>query len=119
MADALNQITNALKSGKKEVFVKRYSKFLLSILAIGKLKEYIEDYRIEGNTLRISINKLNKCGAIKPRYLVKSDEIEEYISRYLPSKYLGTIVISTSKGLMTHQTAIEKKIGGSLIAYFY
>ena len=51
--------------------------------------------------------------------MVTVPEIDKYIKRYLPSKDLGIIIISTSQGLMTHQTAIEKNIGGSLLAYFY
>jgi ribosomal protein S8 len=32
---------------------------------------------------------------------------------------MGFVIISTNQGLMTHQTAEEKNIGGSVIAYFY
>ena len=59
------------------------------------------------------------CKAIKPRYMVSVSEIEKYEKRYLPAKNFGIIIISTSQGLMTHQTAIDKNIGGSLIAYIY
>lgn len=119
VADALNQIMNAKNAGKRELELKRYSKLLLSILAIAKLKNYIKDYKAEGNSLRITFGKLNACHAIKPRYMVQVSDIERYARRYLPAKNLGIVIISTSKGLMTHLTAIEKNIGGSLIAYFY
>jgi small subunit ribosomal protein S8 len=45
--------------------------------------------------------------------------IERYRRRYLPSRNFGTLVLSTNKGLMTHEEAVEEKIGGCLIAYFY
>ena len=51
--------------------------------------------------------------------MVSKDEIEKYVKRYLPARNIGIIIISTSEGLMTHTTAIEKKLGGSLIAYIY
>jgi len=47
------------------------------------------------------------------------DEIEKYRRRYLPARNMGTIVISTSKGLMTHEEAVQEGFGGSLIAFFY
>ena len=119
VADGLNVIMNAKKAGKKEVQIGIYSKPLLSVLAIGKLKGYIKNYKAEGTNLHIEIGKLNKCKATKPRYMVQVDEIEKYVRRYLPAKNIGIIIISTSQGLMTHQTALEKNLGGSLIAYMF
>ena len=119
VADGLNEIMNAKKASKNSVILKRYSKVLLGILAIGKLKGYIKNYKIEGKELVVEFDKLNSCKAIKPRYVVKTKTIDKYIRRYLPARGIGTIIISTSKGLMTHQTALEKNIGGSVIAYFY
>lgn len=119
VADTLNQIMNAQRARKSELEVKRFSKLLLSVLAVAKLRGYIESYTIEGTKLKIKIGKLNGCNAIKPRFMVKSDEIEKYLLRYLPAKNLGVLIVSTSQGLMTHQTAMDKNIGGSLIAYFY
>lgn len=119
VADGLNVIMNAKKAGKKEVHIEMHSKLLLSVLAIGKLKGYIKNYKTEGTKLHVEIGKLNSCKAIKPRYMVQVDEIEKYITRYLPAKNIGTLIISTSQGLMTHQTALDKNLGGSLIAYMY
>ena len=119
VSDTLNMMLNAKKSGKKIVETKHYSKLLLSVLAIAKLKGYAKDYKVENNVLKIEIGNIHRVKAIKPRFVVTVPEIEKYVKRYLPAKNIGTIVISTSKGLMTHHTAIEKKIGGSLIAYFY
>jgi ribosomal protein S8 len=120
VSDTLNQIMNAKKSGKHSVTVKRHSKFLISVLAIGKLKGYIQNYTVTGKSLEIELgSKLNACKAIKPRYMVKADQIMKYARRYLPSRDMGIVVISSSAGLMTHHTALEQKKGGSVIAYFY
>lgn len=120
VADTLNQIMNAKRAGHRKVTVARHSKFLMTILSIGKLKGYIKEFRINGKNVDIEFgDNLNACLAVKPRYLVKSDEIMKFVRRYLPSRHMGLVVISTSKGLMTHHTAIEKRIGGSVIAYFY
>ncbi|MBI5804210.1 30S ribosomal protein S8 [Candidatus Pacearchaeota archaeon] len=119
VADALNKIMNSKRAGKKEVEIQVHSKLLTSILAIAKLKGYVESYKTEGTKLNVKIGKLNACNAIKPRFMVSTDEIEKYIKRFLPAKNIGVLIISTSRGLITHQTAFEKNIGGSLIAYFY
>lgn len=119
IADALNKMLNASRAGKTTLSARRHSKLLLSVLAIAKLKGYVKNYRVENNVLNIEIGKLNFCQTIKPRFVVKVDEIDKYAKRYLPAKDMGIIIISTSQGLMTHHTAEEKNIGGSLIAYFY
>lgn len=119
VADALNKIMNAKRAGKEALEIAHRSRLLISVLALAKLKNYIKDYKITGNILRIEIGKLNECNAIKPRFSITVEEIEKYEKRYLPAKDIGILIISTSKGLLTNQTAKEKGIGGSLIAYMY
>ena len=119
ISDALNKLMNAKRAGKNSITVSYHSKLLSSVLAVAKLKGYIKSYKVEQGKMTIEIGKLNFCRAIKPRYAVTVAEIENYEKRYLPAKNFGTIIVSTSEGLMTHQTAQEKNRGGSLMAYFY
>lgn len=120
VADALNQIMNAKRAGKSVVVLGRHSKLLLSVLAVGKLRRYIRSYTLNGRKLEIEIGEaFNACNAVKPRYLVRADEIMKYVRRYLPARDMGVLIVSTNLGLVTHHTAIEKNIGGSIIAYFY
>ena len=118
VSDCLNMIMNAKKARKNQLEVNRYSKFLIKVLDIAKKSRYL-DYNIEENKLSIKIKELNECRAIKPRFNATLDEIEKYMRRFLPARNFGIIIISTSKGLMTHKEAYDKNIGGSLIAYFY
>ena len=119
ISDTLNQIMNAKRAGKNSIVMGKHSKLLLSVLALAKLKGYIKTYKVTGTTLAIDFEKLNGCNSIKPRFFVKSDGYEKYIKRFLPEKDFVVLIISTSQGLMTHQTAEEKNIGGCLLAYFY
>ena len=119
LADALNQMMNAKKARKTSVTVKVHSKLLLSVLALAKLKGYVKSYSQTLEGFKIEFGKLNGCNAIKPRFVVNSEDYDKYNKRYLPAKDLGIIIVSTSQGLMVHQTASEKKIGGSLLAYFF
>ena len=119
ISDGLNQIMNAKVAGQINVTLRNHSKFLQNILAIGKLKGYISEYSVTPKGLFVEFKTLHKCKAVNPRYVVKVKDIDKYMRRYLPARGMGILVISTSNGLITHQTAIDKKIGGSIIAYFY
>ncbi len=118
ISDALNGIMNAKKAGKTQLTIKRTSKLLVKVLEIMKQFNYIE-YESENSRITVIIKELNECRAVKPRYAVANGSIEKYVRRFLPARNFGYVIISTSKGLMTHQDAQENKIGGSIIAYFY
>lgn len=121
VSDALNQMMNAVRAGRTVVTLSRHSRLLLSILAIAKLKGYVKSYKVaeDKHSITIEIEKLNGCNAIKPKFLIHSDDIDKHVLRYLPARHIGILIISTSQGLMTHHTAQEKNLGGSLIAYMY
>ncbi len=118
VANGLNQIMNAKRVEKNELVIARSSKLLIGLFEMMKEKGYI-NFEKEGNSVRVQILDLTECRAVKPRFFVKVDEIDRYLRRYLPSRNFGTLVVSTSKGLMTQQEAIENKLGGALIAYFF
>ena len=121
VADALNMLKNARKAKKEIVKLNKISNLLIEILKIMKQKGAIKRYKIDAKekTLEVHIGDLKECNAIKPRFSVSKEQIEKYRRRYLPARNLGTVIISTNKGLITHEEANEEKIGGCLIAYFY
>lgn len=121
ISSKLNQIMNAKKVGKEEVIVIPISKLFIDILKIMKKQGYI-DFKIEKDKFDkaiIKILKLNECKAIKPRFYVKKQKYDKFIKRFLPARDFGILIISTNKGLLTHKEAIEKGVGGSLIAYCF
>ncbi len=120
VADGLNQIMNAKRIGKTSLTIKRYSKVLLNLFEIMKSKGHIEyDVNEEEKTVTVIIIKVNSCKAVKPRYPVNVSTIDKYLRRFLPSRNLGSLIISTNKGLLDHKEAVKNNIGGSVIAYFY
>lgn len=121
VADALNVIKNAKKARKEVVKIKIISNLLIEVLKIMKQKNAIKKYKINSKekSIEITIGELSECKAIKPRFSVDKTQIEKYRRRYLPARNLGTVIVSTNKGLMTHEEAQEEKTGGCLIAYFY
>jgi len=121
VADALNMIKNAKRAGRESVEITRISNLLIEILKIMKQKEAIKRYKIDSKerNIEVALGDFLECRAIKPRFTVDNSQIERYRRRYLPARNVGTMIISTNQGLMTHEEAIEKQIGGILIAYFY
>ena len=121
VADALNMIRNAHKAKKEIIKINRISNLLIEVLKIMKQKGAIKKYKIDGKekSVEINIGDLMDCRAIKPRFSCDVSQIEKYRRRFLPARNLGTMILSTNKGLLTHEEAQEENIGGSLIAYFY
>lgn len=121
VADGLNMLRNAQKAGKENVEIKMISNVLIEVLKIMKQQGAIKKYKIDAKekSLSVTLGDLNECKSVKPRFTCSVDQIEKYRRRYLPAREIGTLVISTNKGLMTHKEALEENIGGCLIAYFW
>lgn len=124
LANALSTILNHEKIGKKECILKPISKTIKVILTLMKENGYIGDFEEikdnKGNLLKINLlNRINKCGAIKPRYAVKKNVYEKFEKRFLPAKDVGILLVSTSSGIMTHYDSKKKKLGGKLLSYCY
>ena len=123
VADGLSAIRNAIRHGKKEVKIKGISKLLINIIEIMKKEGYVRDYEIiseeKGGEMRVILgDKINECRAILPRFFFKKDGYLDIEKQYLPAVGMGIIIVSTSKGVMTHEEA-RGKYGGALLAYVY
>ena len=80
--------------------------------------EYIDDGR--GGKFRIQLlGRINRAAPIRPRFNVKKDEFDEWEKLYLPSRDIGILIVTTSKGVMSHREAKKLGIGGKLIGYVY
>ncbi|MFC1769129.1 30S ribosomal protein S8 [Nanoarchaeota archaeon] len=124
LAAAMSKIEMAEKLGNATCKIYPSSKIIKNILTLMKDKGYIGEYKesseSKGGLLSINLlGKLNKCGAIKPRFAVKKEEFEKFEKRFLPAKGFGFLVVSTPSGFLTHEEAKKKNFGGKLIAYFY
>jgi small subunit ribosomal protein S8 len=124
LSAALSKIRNAERVGKKECSIKPVSKVIKRILDIMNQHSYIGKYDNvddgRGGMINVHlIGNINKCGTIKPRFSTQIGDFEKWEKRYLPAKDFGVLVVSTSKGMMTHSDAKKMNIGGKLIAYIY
>lgn len=124
LANLLSNVLNAEKIGKRNTCSKPSSKLIKNVLDIMQKNNYIGSYEIiedgKGNIVKVNlIGKINKCGVLTPRFPVKKDGFKKYEKRYLPAKGFGFMIVSTSKGIMTHVEAQELGLGGRLISYCY
>ena len=124
LANVFSNIINCEKIGKGEVTIKPASKLIKQILTLLQDKRYVgatEEIKDgKGNMLNIKLlGAINNCGVIKPRYAVQLDNYTKYEKRYLPAKGFGILIVSTTKGIMDHESAKEQKLGGRLVAYCY
>jgi small subunit ribosomal protein S8 len=124
LANMLSKIMNAENLSKRSCLIKPVSTIIKNVLKIMQENQYIGEYKeIEdgrGNYIKVNLlGKINKCGAIKPRYSINKNEFVKFEKRYLIAKDFGIIIISTPLGIMTHNEAKEKKTGGRLLAYCY
>ena len=124
LSNLMSNINNAEKIGKAELTVKPSSKIILQVLKLMKDNGYIGSFEeiktSRGSHVKVNlINQINKCGSIKPRFSVKKDDYEKYEKSFLLAKGFGILIVSTTKGIMTHTESKGKGLGGKLLAYCY
>lgn len=124
LANGLTTIMNNEMRRKRECVINTASKLLGRVLRVMQLNGYIGEFEFidDGRSGKFRVQllgRINKCGAIKPRTPVSFKEIENWEKRFLPSRDIGVIVVSTSKGVLSHRETKEGKIGGRLLAFVY
>jgi len=124
LANGLTTIVNNEMRNKRECLVSPASKLLGRVLRVMQLNGYIGEFEFidDGRSGKFKVQllgRINKCGAIRPRFPVRVDEFEEWEKRFLPSREVGVLVVSTPKAVLSHKEAKEKHIGGRLLAFAY
>ena len=121
IADLITRIRNAIMVNKNEISVPA-SKLKLAILEGLKRTKFITDYSVvevtPRNSIRVVINEINEAPRIneitkvsKPgrRVYAGVDELPKVKSGR------GTVLISTSKGIMTGDEAKQARLGGEIL----
>ncbi len=121
--EAMTVIRNAERAGKKECNTTA-SELIKDVLLVMQKNGYIGNFEMvdDKKTGRFKIDlimKINDCGVVSPRKSITSKGIEKIEIDYLPAKDFGTLILTTSKGIIDHKEAKTKGVGGKLLAFVY
>lgn len=121
IADALTRIRNA-NMRKLDTTTLVYAKVVEAILEIFKNKGYIESYHVteDGSKKNIKVNlkydnekpvitEIKRVSKPGRRVYKPSSEIKQFKNGY------GTIIITTSKGVLSNDDAHRLGVGGELL----
>jgi len=122
--DAMSVIKNAERVGKGECTVRPSSKLVGRVLKVMQESGYIRQFELvedgRSRIFRVALSgQINDCGVIRPRYSVKVVDLEKYEARYLPAQDFGVLILTTTKGVVTHMDAKKGGVGGKLLAFVY
>lgn len=122
IADGLTRIRNAAMRGL-EVTKLNHSKLMEAVLKVFEEKGYIESFKViedgnkkfinvtlkydeNGNSVIREVKKVSKPGR---RVYKGYEDIKRFKNGY------GTLVVSTSKGVLPNDEAYKEKVGGEVI----
>lgn len=122
IADSITRIRNA-SMRRLEHTTLYYAKIIVSILEVFKNKGFIKDYRVNtkdnkqsitvilgydeyGKSLISEIKRISKPGR---RVYKNRNELKRFKNGY------GTIVVSTSKGVISNEEAYKNNVGGEAL----
>ncbi len=124
LASALSGLDNAESVGHLTERVSPASDEIGSVLEVFYDRGYVDGFQYvdDGKAGEFEVElkgAINRCGTVKPRYAAGSDEFEKWEKRFLPARDYGTLVVTTSHGVMSHYEARDQGVGGQVIAYVY
>jgi len=124
LSNLFTTIYNNELRNKKDCLVIPASKLASEILRIIQKNKYIGEFEYIddglGGKFKIQLlGRINKCGLISPRLAIQKNEYERWERNYLPAVGVGILVITTSEGVLSHNEAKSKGIGGRLLGYVY
>lgn len=122
IADSLTRIRNA-SMRRLEVTTLYYAKIVVSVLEVFKTKGFIKDYKVNDKDGKQSIlvqlaydergksviNEIKRISKPGRRVYKGRSELKRFKNGY------GTIVVSTSKGVIANDEAYRANVGGEAL----
>jgi small subunit ribosomal protein S8 len=124
LSNALSTMMNNEMRNKRECVIWPASRLIGNVLRVLQLNGYVGAFELiddgrSGKFVVQLLGRINKIGPIKPRFPIRVEEFELWEKKYLPSRDIGLLILTTSNGIMTNVEAKNKNVGGGLLAYVY
>ncbi len=123
ISDMLTRVRNGLERNKKSVTMPS-SKIKVAIAGTMKEEGYITDFNVVENgskqNLTIELKYFEGKPVIDRIERVSKPSLRRYSSRDDLPRILGgygTVIVSTSSGVMTDRSAREQGLGGEILCY--
>lgn len=126
IADMLSRIRNANKEMHETVSIPASNK-KINIVEVLKEEGYITDYEVRDiddakKEIVVTLKYKGKKRVISGIKRISKPSLRVYVgAEEVPKVYngLGTVIMTTNKGVMTDREARREKVGGEVIAYVW
>ncbi len=120
----LSSLLNNERRHKHECIVYPASKLMGQVLRVMQKYGYVGEFEFvddgRGGKFKVQLlGRINDCGGVRPRFSSKISELETWGKRYLPSRDVGILILTTPSGVLAHKDARESGAGGQLLGYVY
>lgn len=124
LSNMFSSILNNERRHKHECIVNPASKLMGQVLRVMQKYGYVGEFEFvddgRGGKFKVQLlGRVNACGSVRPRFSSKVSEIERWGKRYLPSRDVGILILTTPKGVFAHKEARDSGDGGQLLGYVY
>ena len=124
LANLFSTISNNEMRNKKGCLIVPASMLGSEVLRTMQRHKYIGEVELiddgRAGKFRVQLlGRINKCGAISPRYAVSRGTFDRWERQYLPAVAVGILILTTTKGILSHAEAVKQNTGGRLLGYVY
>jgi len=120
--DHISSLLTCIRNGQGVKLLNvKYNKIKLctQILDVLIRKGFIRGYKVNNNTIEILLKYFKGFGVIKNIQRVSKPGNKVYISSFnlwkMQNLQNKILILSTNHGILTHNEALEKRIGGEVI----
>ena len=126
IADMLTRIRNANTAYQKQVDIPA-SKIKEQIAKVLKKEGFVKEYQVINTGVQGVIRVFLKYGSAKEKVITGIKRISKPGLRVFVGKHeiprifggLGTVIVTTPRGVMTGKQAKKKGVGGEVLAYVW